>query len=50
MCCLPERGRARETLRLTDALYIELAVTTGAVLLTTDQRLARAWPSAEAIA
>lgn len=39
----------RDTLRLADALYVELANTTGLVLLTTDQRLARAWPSAEAI-
>jgi predicted nucleic acid-binding protein len=39
----------RDTLRLTDALYVELADTTGLVLLTTDQRLARAWPSADAI-
>lgn len=42
--------RRRDTLRLVDALYVELADTAGLVLLTTDQRLARAWPSAEAIA
>jgi len=40
----------RETLRLTDALYVELADTAGLVLVTTDQRLARGWPPAEAIA
>jgi predicted nucleic acid-binding protein len=39
----------RDTLRLADALYVELAETAGLVLLTTDQRLARAWPSADAI-
>ncbi|KUI03775.1 ribonuclease [Mycobacterium sp. IS-3022] len=39
----------RDGLRLTDALYVELADTTDLVLLTTDQRLARAWPSADAI-
>lgn len=39
----------RDTLRLTDALYVELAETAGLVLLTTDERLARAWPSAHAI-
>lgn len=39
----------RDTLRLTDALYVELADTAGLVLLTTDQRLARACPSADAI-
>lgn len=39
----------REILRLTDALYVELADTAGLVLLTTDQRLARAWPAAEAV-
>ncbi|KAA1245377.1 PIN domain-containing protein [Mycobacterium simiae] len=40
----------RDTPRLTDALYVELADTSGLVLLTTDQRLARAWPSADVIA
>lgn len=40
----------RDTLRITDALYAELADTAGLVLLTTDRRLARAWPAAEAIA
>jgi predicted nucleic acid-binding protein len=39
----------RDLLRLTDALYVELAEAAGLVLLTTDQRLARAWPAAEAI-
>ncbi|XTK94427.1 type II toxin-antitoxin system VapC family toxin [Mycobacterium tuberculosis] len=39
----------RDTLRLTDALYVELAETAGLVLLTTDERLARARPSAHAI-
>lgn len=39
----------RDALRLTDALYVELAETAGLVLLTTDERLARAWPSAHAI-
>ncbi|AVK91954.1 hypothetical protein DKM05_01445 [Mycobacterium tuberculosis variant bovis] len=34
---------------MTDALYVELAETAGLVLLTTDERLARAWPSAHAI-
>lgn len=39
----------RDTLRLTDALYVELAETAGFTLLTTDHRLARAWPPAHAI-
>jgi predicted nucleic acid-binding protein len=39
----------RDALRLTDALYVELAHTAGLVLLTTDQRLARACPAAEVI-
>jgi predicted nucleic acid-binding protein len=39
----------RDILRLADALYVELAETAGLVLLTTDQRLARAWPAADAI-
>lgn len=39
----------RDTLRLADALYVELADTAGLVLLTTDERLARAWPSAASI-
>lgn len=39
----------REALRLTDALYAELADAEGLKLLTTDERLARAWPAAEAI-
>lgn len=37
----------RATLRLTDALYVELADTSGLPLLTTDERLAQAWPSAQ---
>jgi predicted nucleic acid-binding protein len=37
----------RDALRLTDALYVELADTAGLVLVTTDERLARAWPSAD---
>jgi predicted nucleic acid-binding protein len=40
----------RDALRLTDALYVELADAAGLVLLTTDQRMARAWPSAYTIA
>lgn len=40
----------RDTLRLTDAFYVELADSADLVLLTTDQRLARVWPSANAIA
>jgi predicted nucleic acid-binding protein len=40
----------RATLRLADALYVELSDTRDLVLLTTGQRLARAWPSADAIA
>ena len=40
----------RDTLRLTGALYVELAVSAGLVLVTTDRRLARAWPSADFIA
>jgi predicted nucleic acid-binding protein len=40
----------RDTLRITDAFYVELADTADLVFLTTDQRLARAWPSADAIA
>lgn len=39
-----------DTLRLTDAVYVELADTADLVLLTTDQRLARAWPAAHVIA
>jgi predicted nucleic acid-binding protein len=39
----------RDTLRMADALYVELADTTGLVLLTTDHRLARASPTAEAV-
>jgi predicted nucleic acid-binding protein len=39
----------REALRMADALYVELADTAGLVLVTTDQRLGRAWPAAEVI-
>lgn len=39
----------RDRLRLTDALYAELAARLEVGLLTTDLRLARAWPDAEAI-
>lgn len=39
----------RGDLRLTDALYAELATQLNIVLLTTDQRLARTCPIAEAI-
>jgi predicted nucleic acid-binding protein len=39
----------RASIRLVDALYVSLATRLGAVLLTTDHRLARAWPRAEAI-
>jgi len=40
----------RDSLRVTDAFYVELAHKTDLVLLTTDQRLTRAWPAADAIA
>lgn len=39
----------RSQLRLTDALYVELAAQLQAPLITTDQRLAKATPLAEAI-
>lgn len=39
----------RDILRLTDALYVELADTADLVLLTTDPRLAHAWHAADAI-
>lgn len=39
----------RADLRLVDALYVELAAQLEAPLITTDQRLARATPLAEAI-
>jgi predicted nucleic acid-binding protein len=39
----------RSDLRLLDALYVELAARLGVRLLTTDHRLARACPLAEAI-
>lgn len=40
----------RETVRLTDALYCELAAELSAPLVTTDLRLSRAFPGAEPIA
>ncbi len=40
----------RNTLRLVEALYVELAETAGLTLLTTDRRLARAAPVADVIA
>lgn len=43
-----ELGRAA-TLRLADALYVELSVATDLVLLTTDQRLGRVWSAADTI-
>jgi predicted nucleic acid-binding protein len=39
----------RQFLRLSDAFYVELAAQLGMPLLTTDPRLARAVPEAEAI-
>jgi predicted nucleic acid-binding protein len=39
----------RNELRLVDGLYVELARQLGMRLVTTDQRLARAAPIAEAI-
>jgi predicted nucleic acid-binding protein len=39
----------RDELRLVDGLYVELARQLGMRLITTDQRLARAAPVAEAI-
>jgi predicted nucleic acid-binding protein len=39
----------RADLRLLDALYVELAARLSVEVLTTDQRLARACPLAEAI-
>lgn len=39
----------RENLRLADAFYVELAARLGVTVITTDQRLARATPWAEAI-
>lgn len=39
----------RSDLRLTDALYVELAEQMQFPLVTTDRRLARAYPPAEAI-
>jgi predicted nucleic acid-binding protein len=39
----------RGNIRLVDALYVELASQLGTVVITTDQRLARATTLAEAI-
>lgn len=39
----------REFVRLADALYVELAVTLGAPLITTDARLAQVVPDAEVV-
>lgn len=47
---LPGAWARRADLRLVDALYVELADQLDAPLITTDQRLARATPSAEVIA
>ena len=41
--------RRRESLRLVDALYVELAAKLDVSLITTDKRLARATPLAEVI-
>lgn len=37
----------RESLRLVDALYVELAERLGVVLVTTDARLSKAYPGAQ---
>lgn len=39
----------RNTFRLTDALYVELAAASDWVLVTTDHRLGRAWSAADVI-
>ena len=41
--------RRRQSLRISDAFYVELADQLDVPLITTDQRLARATPRAEAI-
>jgi len=41
--------RRRKRLRLSDALYVELAEQLGLELVTTDQRLARAYPGARLV-
>lgn len=46
---LPGAWARRADLRLVDALYVELAAQLQAPLVTTDQRLARTTPLAEAI-
>ncbi|MCH9759181.1 MAG: type II toxin-antitoxin system CcdA family antitoxin [Actinomycetia bacterium] len=43
-------ARHDDVIDAIDAFYVELAHKAGLVLLTTDQRLPRAWPSADAIA
>lgn len=42
--------RARDTLRLVDALYVELSTRLGTSVLSTDARLARASTRAELVA
>ena len=44
-----ERGARHESLRISDAFYVELADQLDVPLITTDLRLARATPRAEAI-
>lgn len=46
---LPGAWTRRASLRLVDALYVELAAQLRAPLITTDRRLARATPLAEVI-
>ena len=47
--CLAGAWARRGDLRLLDALYVELAARLSVRILTTDHRLARATPLAEAI-
>lgn len=47
---LPGAWARRADLRLVDALYVELAAQLEAPLITTDRRLARTTPLAEAVA
>lgn len=46
---LPQAWRLRAGLRLVDALYVALAERLGLPLLTTDHRLARAYPGARTV-
>lgn len=46
---LPGAWGRRDNVRMADAIYVELATNLGLSLLTTDQRLARACPVAEAV-